>query len=445
MIRSPFIPPALVIIFACGAISSTMSASDSWEVARRNGGSASELGNYQDARRFLEASLAALDKQPPGGDKDLQHAELDDELGNICQILGDMTEAERLYSDAENILRTHAEIAPGVRAIIWGDIGLFRARQGRLAEAAAMLETSLASSRGVLQEGDIGTAELACGLGQVYTVQGKVGEGERLLLESLDTFQKRLPFGHMDRIVTKSSLGTLYMTQGRYPEAEHAMQEAVNEARQRGESQPVYAALLASLADLYRLERNPARGEPLLKKARSIYEAAFGPDSPRAAEVLLDISIDNTSAKKYAVAEKDVSKALDILRRKLGPEHPTVALAEFRLANVYAGQGRYREAAPLLTHAIAVQERTWPDGHFLLADSLFQLAEVAKEDGRYGEAEVHYQRAIAVYEKAGRAGAGGLAAALRGYANLLRHGRKEELKAVEKRAQEAQRSLQAFR
>src|SRR5205823_6167618 len=119
-------------------------------------------------------------------------------------------------------------------------------------------------------------------------------------------------------------------------------------------------------------------------------------------------------------------------------------LAEFRLAKVFAGEARYSEAGQLLAHAIAVDEKTWPGGHFLLGDSWFQLAEVERAEHRYAEAEVNYQKAIVVYEKSGASTSPGLASALRQYASLLKIGRREEARALEKRAQQVQRSVQAF-
>jgi hypothetical protein len=55
-----------------------------------------------------------------------------------------------------------------------------------------------------------------------------------------------------------------------------------------------------------------------------------------------------------------------------------------------------------------------------------------------------YQRAIASYEKLGPSGSGGLGAALQQYARLLRTGRSDEARALEKRAQEVQKGVHSF-
>ena len=122
----------------------------------------------------------------------------------------------------------------------------------------------------------------------------------------------------------------------------------------------------------------------------------------------------------------------------------TTALAECRLATAYTGEGKYDEAELLFQHALPILERTWPDGHFVVADGFYEMAEVERLRRQYANAELLYQKAIAVYEKCGSAGASGLSVALQHYARLLRIGRTDEAKALEKRAQELGKNVHAF-
>jgi tetratricopeptide (TPR) repeat protein len=127
-----------------------------------------------------------------------------------------------------------------------------------------------------------------------------------------------------------------------------------------------------------------------------------------------------------------------------GPDSPASAVGELRLATIYAGESRYAEAGRLLHHALPIAESIWPEGYFAVADGLYQLAEVERLERQYANAELSYQKAIAVYEKCGPSGAAGLAAALRQYAMLLRTGRGDEVKALEKRAEDIRKSAHAF-
>jgi len=426
-----------LLIFGSGL---AWAANSPWEESRRNGAAAREQGKYSEARRWFETALT----QAEFDDGDLRRADLDDELAAVCEVIGDEAAADRLYADALKILAKHPNDGVDVRSVVLGGLGMFRARQGRLHDADDTLEEALASAKAIYGARDPRLASLQSSLGQIDVMQGKLADAESLL-QSAIKIQKTTPHSiASERIASEVALGTLYMTEGRYSEAESILSPANEEASRLAKSYP-WAGALAALADLYRLEGKPARSEPLLKRAQAIYEAAFGPDSARVGEILLDRSIDSLAAKKSTVAENEIIRALEILRKANGQEHATVALAEFRLAQAYTQEGQYAEAEPLLRHALSIEERTYPEGHLLIADCLLQLAEVERLQQHYPDAEQQYRNAIAAYEKVRNQGSAGLAVALRQYAKLLRTSRTEEAKALEKRAEGLQRSVETFR
>lgn len=412
-----------------------------WVESRRNGASAREQGKYADARRWFETALtqAAFDST------DLRRADLDDELAGMCQMFGDEVAAENLYADALRILDKHPNDGVDVRAVVLGGFGIFRARQGRLAEAEDALQRAVASAGSAFGDRDPRLASAESSLGQVRALEGNLADAEPSLAKAIRILKASPAPDAPDRIIAQTTLGSLYTTEGRYSEAESLLSQANEEASHLAMTSPTYAGTMMALADLYRVEGRSARGEPLLKKAQAIYETAFGPDSPRVGEVLLDRSLDSLVARKAAIAEDQIGKALDILRKSDGPEHPTVGIGELRLAQAYVQQGNYVQAEPLLRHAIPIEEKTWPGGHFVIGDCLFELAEVERQQQNLAGAELDYQKAIAAYEKAGSSGTPGLAIALRQYARLLKTSRPKEAKVLEKRANGLLKNVQSFK
>lgn len=415
-------------------------AQESWEESRRAGAAARDHGQFGEARHWLEQART----QASFDNADLRRADLDDELAGVCQVLGDESAAEHLYADAQTVLDKHPGDGDDVRAIVFGGLGLFRMRQGRLTEAEKVLDIALANGKRAFGERDARLATVQSAMAQLYLVQGRPSDAESLLHVAISVQRKGASSGTRDLLVSEGALGTLYMMEGRYPEAESTLLDAQNAARDFGDSLPELAGILAALADVYRLEGRASRGAPLLKQAQAIYTTAFGGDSPRVAEILLDRSIDDISANKPTVAEDTLLPALDILRRANGPEHTAVALGELRLAQAYTLQRRYPEAEHLLDHALAVQERTYPQGHQLVADTLVHLAEVHRLQNHFPEAESFYRKAIAAYEKLGTPNAPNLAFTLRQYAKLLRTTRVPEAKALERRADGLRGTSQAF-
>jgi tetratricopeptide (TPR) repeat protein len=413
---------------------------ETWDELRRNGTLAWQQGRYPEAKRYLEAAMA----QFPFDGQDLRRVDPDDELASVYELLGDLAGAERSYRDAMAILGNHPEAKPGMRATVLADFGSFCSNQGRFREATEVLESALAGSRAALGERDVRTATLKSGLGQVYLLEGRLAKAEPLLQEALEVQRATLPAQHLDRIVSESGLGYLYLLEGRYEKAEPILQQVSEDARKLGEQHPTLAFTLSNLANLYRVEGKSARAEPLFRKALAIYEASLGPESLKVAETLLIMSFDSVASKKFATAEAEVGRALEILRKTAGPESPAVALGEYRLATAFIGEGKYAEARVLLQHALPIEETTWPDGHFVVGDCLYEMAEVERLQRRYANAELLYQRAIALYEKDGASCSPGLAAALQQYATLLKTGRTDEARSLEKRAQELRKSIHAF-
>jgi tetratricopeptide (TPR) repeat protein len=431
---------SLVILGAIVCSSRAEGGREAWEDLRQNGTTARFEGRYPDARRDLEAAMA----QAPPDLQDLRRADLDDELAGVYEILGEWAAAEHAYRDAIVIVDNHPNDAPRMRATIHGDFGSFRATQGRLTEAGELVAAALSNSRTQLGERDALTATLKSSLGQIYLLQGRPADAIPLLQQAYDVHRATLPSKHLDRVVSESTLGYCYMLEGRYEKAEPLLQQAAEDARQFGESHPTYAFALSNLGDLYRVEGKPARSEPLFRKVLAIYQASLGPESLKVAETLLDISIDTLASKKYTIAEEQIGRALDILRKLSGPETPSVALGECRLANAFIGERKYDNAQRLLNHGLPVLEKTWPDGHFVLAECLSEMAQLEHLQHRYANAELLYQKAIAVYQKSGPSGSAGLALALQQYAGLLRTGRNDEAKALEKRARELQKTERSF-
>ena len=95
------------------------------------------------------------------------------------------------------------------------------------------------------------------GLAHLYARQGRSAEAEALLLETLETQQSTLGGAHADTLWSVNFLATLYEDEGRYSEAEPLYLQAL-EGRERlsGEEHPETLGVMTNLGLLYnRMER----------------------------------------------------------------------------------------------------------------------------------------------------------------------------------------------
>ncbi len=402
----------------------------SWEQDYGSGITARAQGRFADEKELLERALSKgnLDL------RDMRRADIDDLLASVCQLLGEPEKAERLFLEADRIVEGPHSANPELEFLVLADLGAYRARQGRLQDAEHLLNRAMEKGKGS-QASEANIASVKASLAQVYMIEGRLSDAQPLLEQAVKVHQAALPATAVDRLFSESGLGTLYAWEGRFAMS-HALLDAVSQAAsQLGELHPIYAESLVSLADVYRMEGDVSRREPLLRKALYIYEKSLGPDSPRVADTLLDISLDSLSEGKPAMAEAVLGRALAILRRAFGPDHTMVAVGEYRLAEAYIQLKKTAEAKLLLDHALRVEQATYPDGHTAIADCFFALARLEAMQHHDGEAEQYCRTAIAMYEKSAPTSTG-LRAALRQYAKLVRTHDSAEAKVLVTRAKE---------
>ncbi|HEX6623813.1 MAG TPA: tetratricopeptide repeat protein, partial [Pyrinomonadaceae bacterium] len=163
---------------------------------------------------------------------------------------------------------------------------------------------------------------------------------------------------------------------------------------------PEVATALNNLAQLYLVNGDPARAEPLIRRALAVFEKLLGPEHQFVALSLNNLAELYRERGDIARAEPLYRRALAVYEKALGPDHPEVAAVLNNLAVLYQAEGDYARAEPLIRRALAVRENAFGPGHRLVALSLNNLADIYHGEGALGRAEPLYRRALAVYEKA---------------------------------------------
>ncbi len=143
------------------------------------------------------------------------------------------------------------------------------------------------------------------------------------------------------------------LQQRRFTEAELFAAEALRLAENEfGPNHPRTATLLENLTGLYYAQGRYAEAEPLIKRILKIR----GPDDPRFAMHLDSLSKLKLTQGRYAEAEPLHKQDLARKEKTGGPDHPSVAKSLGNLAFLYSAQGRYAEAEPLYKRSLANRE-----------------------------------------------------------------------------------------
>lgn len=114
---------------------------------------------------------------------------------------------------------------------------------------------------------------------------------------------------------------------------------------------------LLTLGLLYTADREYAKAEKALKRARTIYEKAYGSES-------VELSYALAASAEYEMergvldhAEKWLKRSLELREKAFGPEHLEVAKAVFTLAEYYQSMRQFTKANELYDRVLAIRAK----------------------------------------------------------------------------------------
>ncbi|MGB6300845.1 MAG: CHAT domain-containing tetratricopeptide repeat protein, partial [Rivularia sp. (in: cyanobacteria)] len=114
---------------------------------------------------------------------------------------------------------------------------------------------------------------------------------------------------------------------------------------------------LNNLAELYRLQGNYSKAEPLYLRSLAIWEKVLGYDHPDMASSLNNLATLYYSQGNYSKAEPFYLRSLAIREKVLVKEHPHVAQSLNNLSALYWGKGDITRTTDFLTRALAIEEK----------------------------------------------------------------------------------------
>ncbi|WP_373315454.1 tetratricopeptide repeat protein [Asanoa ishikariensis] len=112
---------------------------------------------------------------------------------------------------------------------------------------------------------------------------------------------------------------------GRDDEAEQLIQEAL-EVFERIADHHEVAVCLHNLGSIYHRRAEPARAEPLYRRALAIKERALGPDHPELATTLTNLGTLCEQRGRAAEALVFYGRAISVLEGVVEDDHPTLTV-----------------------------------------------------------------------------------------------------------------------
>jgi len=223
-------------------------------------------------------------------------------------------------------------------------------------------------------------------MGEVYKSLGLYAEAATLLDSTLAIRRRVLGEEHPDVAVTLLSLGQLRYETGLYEEAEQLYRRALDIQGQAGSDETDIARTKYELAALLDEQRFDG-AEDLYREALATDRGVYGDDDPTVADDLTALGGLLRRKGMYPASESLLVEGLDIRRRHLGDDHLDVGHSLNQLARLYTLWGRHEDALPLALEGLEIRRLHFGD-HAEVAASLGNVAGIQSNLGDHAASEL---------------------------------------------------------
>lgn len=263
------------------------------------------IGNYlRERAQFAQAealytqALALQESMTEQEDLSLAHSLQD--LGTLYYYQSKYAQAESAFQRAlaireEKLGAEHPDVASSLN-----DLAVMCYYQGKYTQAELLHQRALRIRQQTVGLEHPDVAESLVSLGALYLRQGRYSEAEQLYLQALPIGEKCHGATHPAVAGILFNLASLYRHQQRYGEAESVCLRAITIWEQMGSDHPDVAHGLKALARIFIAQGQPGRAEPLYRRALNIFENALGPENPKVAETLKDLTQLRAISGEYA-------------------------------------------------------------------------------------------------------------------------------------------------
>lgn len=305
------------------------------------------------------ADLARATLKRAGGDRAVDEARLERELGRVASHHGDLDGALVHYERVLDLLRPRTGDDDPRVAGTMHDIAIAHARTRRFDAAEPVLREALATYRRVYGDRHPQTASVLANTGNIALELGQFAEALALHEESLRVREAAL-----------------------------------------GEQHPAVVSNLMTLASLHKRRDEHARALPLLERALAVAEATKGPKSSLTGRVVMLIGNVHSDSGDRRAAVPFQRRALEILTQTRGPNDPVTITSMHNLANeLYFGNIDVEEALGLYEQAMEATAANGTTPSPVRISTLANIAAVHRSAGREQESLTAARQSLALAEE----------------------------------------------
>lgn len=312
-------------------------------------------------------------------------------MATLHAALGEDAEADRLFSEAEEMLR---QLGITGRDLGWvnNNRGLTRLQQLRVEEALRYFQAAIQSFQEMTPEIQEGRAKVEQNIGMSYALLGDLENSESHFWQALAVVKQMGRADDPEFDVIRVNLAEVYGSIHDFSAARNLLEPLSAEGRSRG---IIRLAVLNNLGYVL-CAMNETRGaEAVLRKALAMTRQ----DSQERSFVQMNIALAYFTANDFAATEREGQEALRLARLLYGEDSANAAAAMATLGTVALARGDLDEAERLLGKTVAVLSREKAASD-LTAGVIQELAIAAQRRGDRRRALELSARALQMKKKA---------------------------------------------
>lgn len=225
--------------------------------------------------------------------------------------------------------------------------------------------------------------------------RGEVEIAESNLREGIEAVEKQAGSRNPVAVALVHSLANFYRSQRQYTKAEALYLQIMPTYEQTlGTGHPLLGKVLFDLASCFAAEAKTEAGIPVVRRVLAIREKNFGSSSAEAAQAVNLLAYLNLLAGKDQEALDLARRALNTQEKILGGKHPDVSQTLATLASAYRKLRKYFDAENIYKRILEQLDAEARPDPARLALLLLDLAEVRAGQNKFAEAEPLYGRAL---------------------------------------------------
>jgi len=311
-----------------------------------------------------------------------------DFLGRVLTDAGRYPEAEKRIEEALAMSRAvHGEESVNVAACYQNQAVLEQIWKQNYVLAEELARKELRIRRAIDGGDSMDTASALDNLGIFIMLQGRLDEAAPLIEEAVALTRKLGGDHHPELARALENLGNVYFLRGDYDRTLEVLEEVLAMRREvLGDDSPAVARSLTNLGAVQHRSGNPEAAVTTLRDAADRMERAYGPDHSDVASTRRSLGWALTSSGDLEGAEAEHRAALAIARRAFPSGGAALAGYQQALGRLLVTRGRFAEAEPLLLAAHQANLQAYGSDNLRTNDTAGALVGLYEAWGRPDEA-----------------------------------------------------------